>query len=86
VEALGEELGVSRVQLYRRIKSATQCTPVELLKMARLKRASELLATTGLTVSEVAYRTGFTSPSYFAKCYKAQFGVSPTEAVRQMEK
>jgi ABC-type sugar transport system substrate-binding protein len=79
VEALGEELGVSRVQLYRRIKNATQCTPVELLKMARLKRASELLSTTSLTVSEVAYRTGFTSPSYFAKCYKAEFGMSPTE-------
>jgi ABC-type sugar transport system substrate-binding protein/AraC-like DNA-binding protein len=83
VEALGEELGVSRVQLYRRIKNATQCTPVELLRMARLKRASELLATTSLTVSEIAYRTGFTSPSYFAKCYKAEFGKSPTEEVRK---
>jgi AraC-like DNA-binding protein len=83
VEALGEELGVSRVQLYRRIKNATQCTPVELLRMARLKRASDLLATTSLTVSEIAYRTGFTSPSYFAKCYKAEFGKSPTEEVRK---
>jgi ABC-type sugar transport system substrate-binding protein/AraC-like DNA-binding protein len=82
VEALGEELGVSRTQLYRRIKNATQCTPVELLRMARLKKASELLATTSLTVSEVAYRTGFTSPSYFAKCYKAEFGLSPTDAAK----
>jgi ABC-type sugar transport system substrate-binding protein/AraC-like DNA-binding protein len=85
VEALGEELGVSRVQLYRRIKSATQCTPVELLRMARLKCASELLATTSLTVSEIAYRTGFTSPSYFAKCYKTEFGKSPTEEARRGE-
>ncbi len=83
VEDLGEELGVSRTQLYRRIKNITQCTPTELLKMARLKRASELLAGGGLTVSEVAYRTGFTSPSYFAKCYKSEFGKSPTDAAKK---
>jgi ABC-type sugar transport system substrate-binding protein/AraC-like DNA-binding protein len=85
VEALGEELGVSRVQLYRRIKNTTQCTPTELLRMARLKKASELLATTQLTVSEVAYRTGFTSPSYFAKCYKSEFGISPTDVSKPAE-
>jgi AraC-like DNA-binding protein len=85
VEALGEELGVSRVQLYRRIKNTTQCTPTELLRMARLKKASELLATTQLTVSEVAYRTGFTSPSYFAKCYKTEFGISPTDVSKPAE-
>jgi transcriptional regulator GlxA family with amidase domain len=53
--------------------------------MARLKKASELLATTQLTVSEVAYRTGFTSPSYFAKCYKTEFGISPTDVSKPAE-
>ena len=79
VEDLGHEMGMSRVQLYRKLKSLTNSSPNELLRRIRLRRASSLLTTTGMTVSEVAYEVGFSSPSYFTKCYKEEFGESPTE-------
>ena len=79
VEDLGHEMGMSRVQLYRKLKSLTNHSPNELLRRIRLHRASSLLMTTGMTVSEVAYEVGFSSPSYFTKCYKEEFGESPTE-------
>ena len=69
VEDLGREMGLSRVQLYRKIKSLTNYAPNELLRMSRLKRAASLLASSGMTVAEIAYEVGFTSPSYFTKCY-----------------
>lgn len=83
VEDLGREMGLSRVQLYRKIKSLTNYAPNELLRMARLKRAASLLASSGMTVAEIAYEVGFTSPSYFTKCYKEQFGESPTEFLKR---
>ena len=63
VEDLGREMGLSRVQLYRKIKSLTNYAPNELLRMSRLKRAASLLASSGMTVAEIAYEVGFTSPS-----------------------
>ena len=83
VEDLGREMGLSRVQLYRKIKSLTNYAPNELLRMSRLKRAASLLASSGMTVAEIAYVVGFTSPSYFTKCYKEQFGESPTEFLKR---
>lgn len=83
VEDLGHEMGVSRVQLYRKLKSLTNCSPVELLRRIRLQRASALLASSDRTVSEVAYEVGFSSPSYFTKCYKEEFKESPTERRRK---
>lgn len=79
VERLGEEIGLSRVQLYRKVKALTGQSPVELLRTARLQRGRRLLETSSRTVSEVAYDVGFTSPSYFTKCFKDEFGVSPNE-------
>lgn len=79
VERMGEEMAMSRVQLYRKIKSLTGMTPVELLRKARLTRGKQLLETTDYSVSVVAYEIGFTSPSYFAKCFKDEFGISPGE-------
>lgn len=78
VEDLGEEMCLSRVQLYRKIKLMTGKTPVEIIREQRLKRAKVLLADTSLSVSEVAYRVGFSAPSYFAKCYKDYYGCSPS--------
>ena len=78
VETLGSEMGLSRVQLYRKLKALTGHSPVELLRTMRLQRAKELLASSGKSVSEVAYEVGFTSPSYFTKCYKEAFGITPT--------
>lgn len=77
VETLGEKMCLSRVQLYRKIKALTGYSPNEYIRTARLKKASYLLATTDSTVSEIAYSVGFSSPSYFAKCYKEYFGQSP---------
>ena len=82
VERLGEEIGLSRVQLYRKVKAMTGQTPVELLRKARLVKARRLLETTEKAVSEIAYDVGFTSPSYFNKCFKDEFGMSPG-AVRE---
>lgn len=78
VEQIGQELGYSRVQLYRKVKALTGKSPVELLRSYRLGYAKTLLNDASLSVSEVAYRVGFSSPSYFSKCYKDEFGTSPS--------
>lgn len=77
VERIGDEIGLSRVQLYRKVKALTGYSPVEMLRKARLTRARHLLRTTEKTVSEVAYAVGFSTPSYFSKCYKDEFGENP---------
>ena len=79
VEELATMMGLSRVQLYRKVKALTGNTPVDLLRKARLSRAKDLLTGTELTVSEIAYQVGFASPSYFTKCYKDEYGVVPGE-------
>ena len=79
MEHIGEEMGLSRVQLYRKVKALTGQSPVELVRTARLQRGKRLLETTDMTIAEVAYDVGFSSPSYFAKCFKDEFGVSPRE-------
>ena len=78
VERLGEEIGLSRVQLYRKVKALTGQTPVELLRKARLAKARQLLEKTEKSVSEIAYEVGFTSPSYFNKCFKDEFDINPS--------
>ena len=77
VERIGEEIGLSRVQLYRKVKAITDLTPVELLRKARLERARLLIERSDKSVAEIAYEVGFTSPSYFNKCVKVEFGMSP---------
>ena len=79
IEDLAADMGLSRVQLYRKVKALTGCTPVDLLRKARLSQAQKLLQETTLSVSEVAYQVGFASPSYFTKCYKDEFGTVPGE-------
>jgi len=83
VEDLGKDMGLSRVQLYRKLKSLTNYAPNELLRQARLKKAISLLASSEMTVAEIAYEVGFSSPSYFTKCYKEQFGESPTDFLKR---
>lgn len=80
VEELASRCGMSRVQFYRKIKALTNYSPADLLRLMRLRRAKELLVgDSELTVAEVGYQVGFSSPSYFAKCYKTQFGELPSE-------
>ena len=83
VEDLGKDMGLSRVQLYRKIKSLTNYSPNELLRIARLKKAASLLASSDMTVAEIGYEVGFSSPSYFTKCYREQFGESPTDLLKR---
>ena len=79
VETLAEQMGVSRVQLYRKVKTLTGRTPVDIIRLSRLNRSKVLLETTDKNVSEVAYEVGFTAPSYFTKCFKDEFGISPSD-------
>ncbi|MBP5278220.1 MAG: substrate-binding domain-containing protein [Prevotella sp.] len=79
VEALANEIGMSRVQLYRKVKMLTGHTPVDIIRLSRLNRAKVLLASTRKTVSEIAYEVGFSAPSYFTKCFKDEFGISPSD-------
>ena len=79
VEQIGSEIGLSRVQLYRKVKALTGYSPVELVRITRLKAAAEMLKTTDKTISEIAYAVGFGTPSYFSKCFKELFGRQPGE-------
>jgi AraC-like DNA-binding protein len=86
VEDLGQNIGLSRTQLYRKVKSLTGYSPNELLKIIRLKKAFVLLSSSELNISEIAYDTGFTSPSYFAKCFKEYYNESPTDYLKRIRK
>lgn len=83
VEVLGDEIGMSRAQLYRKCKALTNYSPVELIRNTRLKRAQQMLAQGDETIAQVAYQVGFTAPSYFTKCYKEYFGENPIELVKR---
>ena len=84
VEDLGQQIGLSRTQLYRKLKSLTGYSPNELLRIIRLKKAYHLLSTTELSISEVSYDVGFTAPSYFAKCFKDYYNESPTDFLKKV--
>ena len=79
MEELGEKVGLSRVQLYRKVKAITGLSPVELLRQMRLQQGYVLLLTTNKTVSEIAFEVGFNTPGYFSKCFKEQYGKMPTD-------
>ncbi len=79
VQELAAELGLSPRQLQRRLRDTVDQSPVEFIRSLRLQRAAQLLEGQYGNVSEVAYSVGFTSLSYFAKCFREQFGSSPSE-------
>jgi len=79
VQAFQKEIGMSRMQLHRKIRALTGCSTSEFIRTHRLKRAAQILQTKGISVSEAAYCTGFNSLPYFAKCFKEQFGVTPSQ-------
>jgi signal transduction histidine kinase/ligand-binding sensor domain-containing protein/DNA-binding response OmpR family regulator len=78
VELMSRELGMSRTHLHRKLKALTGQSPVEFIKMIRMKQAAYLLTTGKLSVSEVGYRVGYNTPSYFSSSFNAHFGMSPT--------
>lgn len=79
VEDIGKQIGLSRVQLYRKVKAMTGSSVVDLLRKARLAKAKRLLEFRSMSVSEVAYDVGFSAPSYFTKCFKDEYGMLPGE-------
>jgi AraC-like DNA-binding protein/surfactin synthase thioesterase subunit len=79
VEVLSREVGMSERQLQRKLKQTTNKTPNQLITSVRLHRAKELIISGESNISEACYQTGFSSPSYFSKCFKKEFGKTPTE-------
>ena len=79
VENLAGELFLSRSKLYRKIKALTGDTANEFIRKVRLEKAKQIIEGTEYTISEICYKVGFSSPSYFTKCFKDHFGVLPTE-------
>ena len=85
VEDMGQQIGLSRVQLYRKVKAMTGSSVVDLLRKARLAKARRLLETRSMSISEVAYEVGFSAPSYFTKCFKEEYGMLPGDVGNVMK-
>ena len=79
VERVSKELGLSRVHLFRKLKEITGETPTNFLKSFRLKKAIEMLQAQKNNINEISYACGFSSPSYFTKCFRDTFGKTPRE-------
>ncbi|MFV0269543.1 MAG: response regulator, partial [Draconibacterium sp.] len=86
VEDFGAEMGMSRVSLYKKLLALTNRTPIEFIRVIRLKRAAHLLETSQLSVSEVAYRAGFNNPRYFSKYFSKEYGMLPSEYIEKNRK
>ena len=79
VEVLASKLNLSRSQFYRKIKALTNQTANEFLRNIRIERAKQIIENGNTNISEVCYKVGFSTPSYFTKCFKEHFGILPTE-------
>ena len=84
VNFLAEQLNISRSGLFTKIKTLADATPNEMIQIIRLKRAAELLKENKYSISEIAYMVGFSSPSYFSKCFLKQFGIRPADYMKQV--
>lgn len=78
VKKLSEDLNISTTHLYRKLKSLTGLSPVEFIRIFKLQKACEMLSNTGYSVKEIGYGLGFNNLSYFVKCFREQFGVTPS--------
>ena len=86
IDQFSEEIGMSRVQVYRKIKAVTGMSPSKLILDIRLKTSLDMLQNTEYTVTEVSYRCGFNEISYFGKCFKTEYGLSPSEYIKKYRK
>ncbi|MAM30135.1 MAG: hypothetical protein CMC13_14030 [Flavobacteriaceae bacterium] len=77
-----EEMGVSRMQLHRKLKALTGYSTTEFIRSQRLKLSKQLIEKDKISISEVGYTVGFNDPSYFSKCFKQEFGHSPTDFLK----
>ncbi|MCC8171489.1 MAG: AraC family transcriptional regulator, partial [Parabacteroides sp.] len=86
ISVWSRELGIGRTKLFNKIKSITGLTPNDFILHIKLKKAAALLSEPGeLTVAEISYRLGFSSPGYFSRCFKGRFGVSPLQYKKRGE-
>jgi DNA-binding response OmpR family regulator len=85
VDALSSEIGMSSRHLLNKLQSLTDNTPVELIRILRLKRAVELLNEQKLSISEIAYDVGFSSPAYFSRCFQKLYNQSPTDYLSSLK-
>lgn len=79
---IAKHMGLSRSQLYRKIKSLTDYSPNEFVRILRLKYSTQLIIS-GISITEIAYKSGFSSASYFAKCFKEFYKISPTDFIKE---
>ncbi|MBR8534072.1 response regulator [Carboxylicivirga sediminis] len=86
VEDLSKELGMSRVYLYKKLVSITGKSPIEFIRIIRLKRGAQLLQKSQMNISEIAYEVGFNSPRYFSKYFKEEYGMLPTAYMKSFNK
>ena len=85
VEELSSHLGMSRVHLYKKLKAITGKTPIEFIRILRLKRGAQMLRESQLNISEIAYQLGFNNPKYFSKYFKEEYGIMPSDYQKQEE-
>ena len=83
VEMLGEQLGMSRSQIHRKLKAITNQSATEFIRNFRLQRAAELIIKDAGNIAEIAYEVGFNSQAYFTRSFQDAFGCSPTEYKRK---
>ena len=82
IDEMATEMRLSRSAFYKKVKALTGFAPVDLLKEFRLSHAAQLLQTTNLNITEVAFRSGFKDPGYFGKCFRKRYGMSPREYIK----
>ena len=79
VDEISKEIGISRVQLYRKVKALLDCSITDYIMNRRLKKAKFLLINERYSISEITYMVGFSSPNYFSTVFKSKYGMSPSE-------
>ncbi|WP_319481407.1 helix-turn-helix transcriptional regulator [uncultured Draconibacterium sp.] len=82
---MSNELGMSRIQLYRKVKALTNYSPVEFITLFRLKKAVSIMKMTDTNLAQIAYQVGFSAPSYFSKSFKKYYGKSPSEYLKAIK-
>lgn len=83
VEDLARHLGMSRTAYYNKMKSITGLSPIDFIKQMRIRKALRLMDDASLSITDIAYKVGFSDPKYFSKCFKAEMGMTPTQYIAQ---
>jgi AraC-like DNA-binding protein len=84
VDRLAKEIGMSRVHLYKKLTSLTGKSPIEFIRVIRLKRAARLLEKSQMSIAEIAYQVGFNNPKYFARYFREEYRMLPSEYVSKI--